>query len=258
MHAPVSRTTCPNTLSRRPDVRCSSRFSSSPIHHNPPTKLDNNNDNDPRAVRGHPTHLLTPRCPQGRCGVVSSRRVTGPLNTRHVLSELLSLVPEVPDPRTRRSPQLARNATRPGEGIRSKVEADQGATGFLWSISWLFPIPSQLRALHLHRLASSRFRYSIQPPAGTRRSKRPTAPHCRSRRLSSTAFTPTPLFCVLRCGPETGSPELATSPLRPDIRDPRGFLESRTTMGRSSHDDSAPGRRVHILSGSPTGVTQRQ
>lgn len=130
---------CPNTLSRRPDVRCSSRFSSSPIHHNPPTKLDNDNDNDndPRAVRAHPTHLLTLRCPQGRCGVVSSRPVTGPLNTHHVVSELLSLVPEVPDPRTRRSPQLARNATRPGEEIRSKVAADQGATGCQRSISWL-------------------------------------------------------------------------------------------------------------------------
>ena len=137
MHGPVSRTMCPNTLSRRPDVRCSSRFSSSPIHHNPPTKLDNDNDNDPRAVRAHPTHLLTLRCPQGRCGVVSSRPVTGPLNTHHVVSELLSLVPEVPDPRTRRSPQLARNATRPGEEIGSKVAADQGATGCQRSISWL-------------------------------------------------------------------------------------------------------------------------
>lgn len=40
MHAPVPRTTCPNTPSRRPDVRCSSRSSSRPIHHNPPTNLD--------------------------------------------------------------------------------------------------------------------------------------------------------------------------------------------------------------------------
>ena len=102
----------------------------------------------------------------------------------------------MPDPRTRRSPQLTRNATRPGEEIRSKVAADQGATGFQGSISWLLPIPSRLCPLHLHTLASSRFRYSIQTPAGTRRSKRPTAPHCRSRRLSSTAFTPPPHLCA--------------------------------------------------------------